>query len=175
MGFEEFRDKIQKKNQKKQAKVRNSYGVYDTYKAIRKKKWPNIGRPLLEHEFYSIIREVNNLLAEEVAKGNTIVFPSKMGKLELRKKEVGAVISKGKLKVTYPVDWEKTLLLWYNSDEARINKTLVRTESTEVFYVKYNKFNATYENKCFYEFSLNRFIKRALKDNIKTGNIDTLW
>lgn len=175
MGFEEFRDKIQKKSQKKHAKVRNSYGVYDVYKVIRKKKWFNIGRPLTEHEFYSIIREVNNLLAEEMAKGNTVVFPLRMGKLELRKRKAGAVISNGKLKVNYPVDWKETLLLWYRDEEAKANKTLIRNECNEVYYVKYNKHNATYENKCFYEFALNRFIKRALKDNIIKGKIDTLW
>jgi hypothetical protein len=40
-------------------KVNNSLGVYDAYKWIRKNKWFNIGRPLKEHEFYSIIRKVN--------------------------------------------------------------------------------------------------------------------
>ena len=175
MGFEEFRDKIQKKSQKGHAKIRNSYGSYDAYKAIRKKKWLNIGRPLTEHEFYSIIREVNNLLAEEVASGNTITFPSKMGRLELRKRMVGAKVSNGKLKITYPVDWKETLLLWYNDKEARQKKTLIRNEDNEIYHVKYCKHDATYENKCFYEFALNRFIKRALKDNIKKGKIDTLW
>ena len=36
-------------------KIRNSIGIYDIYKMLRKNKWLNIGRPLTEHEFYTII------------------------------------------------------------------------------------------------------------------------
>ena len=69
----------------KNFKVRGSFGIYDCYKAIRRHKWFDIGRPLKEKEFYSIIRGVNNLIAEEIANGETVTFPEKMGMLELRK------------------------------------------------------------------------------------------
>ena len=66
-------------------KVSGSWGIYDAYKLIRKHKWFDIGRPLKEKEFYDIVRQVNNRIADEIAKGTTIIFPCKMGKLELRK------------------------------------------------------------------------------------------
>ena len=83
--FEEFKEKILKKRSKRQGKVSGSYGVYDAYKSIRMNKWYDIGRPLTEHEFYTIIRSINLLLADELSKGNEIVFPYRMGSLELRK------------------------------------------------------------------------------------------
>lgn len=175
MDYKEFNKIITKKGLPKKAKVTNSWGVYDAYKFIRKQKWYDIGRPLKEHEFYSIIRKVNDLLALEVSQGNEVVFPCRMGKLELRKIRRGVSIVDGKLKNTYPINWDETLRLWFEDEEARKDKTLLRNETQYVFHVKYNKFNANYENQCFYEFTLNRFIKLALKDNIKKGKIDALW
>ena len=175
MDYNEFTAEICKKRIKKLSKIRNSWGVYDAYKLIRKNKWYDIGRPVTEHEFYSIIRSVNNLLAEEVANGSTVTFPSRMGKLELRKFQKGVSLVDGKLKITYPINWEDTLKLWFEDEEAKKNKTLVRNECDFVYHVRYDKYDATYENKSFYQFTLNRFIKIKLKDKILKGEIDTLW
>lgn len=175
MEYREFSNKIKRSREHHQAKVRNSYGVYDAYKAIRKNKWFDIGRPLKEKEFYSIIRGINDLLAGEIANGREISFPSRMGKLELRKIKTGVSIVNGKLKNTYPVNWEETIRLWFEDEEARQKNVLLRNETEYVYHIKYDKFDATYENKGFYEFTLNRFIKLALKENINKGKIDTLW
>lgn len=176
MELEEFKCEIQhKKGKKGPFKVTNSWGIYDAYKHIRKKGWYDIGRPLKEHEFYSIVRQVNDYLAENIANGISVTFPSRMGKLELRKNKRGVSLVDGKLKITYPVNWEETMRLWYEDEEARKNKTLLRNEEEYVYHVKYLKYDATYENKTFYQFDLNRFIKKALKTNIKKGITDTLW
>ena len=159
----------------KNFKVRGSFGIYDCYKAIRRHKWFDIGRPLKEKEFYSIIRGVNNLIAEEIANGETVEFPEKMGKLELRKYQVGAYIKDGKLKVTYPIDWYATNKLWKEDEEARKNKTLLRHSNKWVYYVKYRNECANYENNTFYLFALNSFIKKKLSRNIKQNKVDTLY
>jgi hypothetical protein len=174
-SFQEFTTEIQGKRGNKSRKVTRSFGVYDVYKKIRKNKWYDIGRPVTEKEFYAIIRGVNKLLAEEIANGNPITFPSRMGKIELKKVKKGVSIVDGKLKVTYPVNWAETMSLWFEDEEARKNKTLIRDEQEYVYRTKYDVFDATYENKSFYQFVLNRFIKIALKENIKNGKIDTLW
>lgn len=175
MDYQDFKVQIVKANTKKQAKVRGSYGVYDAYKHIRKNKWYDIGRPLKEHEFYSIVRKVNDLLADEIALGHTVTFPSRMGYLELRKVENGVSIADGKLKITYPINWEETLKLWFEDEEAKKEKTLVRDEDKYRYRVRYCKYDATYENKSFYQFDLNRFIRKKLKENIKSNKTDTLW
>ncbi len=175
MDYKEFNTKVRRAGSHSKAKVNNSWGVYDSYKHIRKNGWYDIGRPLKEHEFYTIVRSVNNYLADEVANGNTITFPLRMGKLELRKMKRGASIVDGKLKINYPINWSETLKLWYEDAEAMKNKTLLREETKYVYHIKYCRHDATFENKTFYEFALNRFIKRALKENIKEGKTDTLW
>lgn len=177
--FEEFRRRELNKNvgSKRDFKIKGSWGVYDSYKYIRKNGWYNIGRPLKEGEFYAIIRGINNLLAEEVALGNTITFPANMGRLELRKSKRGVGLVDGKLKITYPIDWAETFKLWYNDEEAHQNKNLMYFENEYVYHVKYlvTGPRARYVNKCFYQFALNSFLKKHLSDNIIAGKIDTLW
>lgn len=174
-GYEDFKKNVLGINKKHPSKINNSIGVYDIYKRIRKNKWENIGRPLLEKEFYSIIRGVNKLLAEEIVNGKTVKFPYKMGKIELRKIEVGVKTVQGKLKITYPVDWQKTLELWYQDKEAMQEKVLVRNEEGILYKIKYNKYLADYENQCFYAFQPNRFIKRRLSKNIKARIVDSIF
>lgn len=156
-------------------KVRNSWGVYDAYKHIRKRGWYGLGKPVSEKEFYSVIRGINRLLAEEVALGKTVRFPFGMGKLELRKYKAGAFMLDGKLKITYPIDWKNTHLLWEQDKEAYDKKILLRHENDWVYHVRYIKGGAKYGNKIFYQFAINTFIKKALSKNIQQGNIDTLW
>lgn len=146
MDYKEFRAKLIKTDVPRKPKVRNSWGVYDAYKHIRKKGWYDIGRPLKEHEFYSIVRGVNDLMAEEIVKGNIIKFPHNMGELELRKYKPEVKIVDGKLKIGYPVNWDKTIKLWYEDEEARINKTLLRHEPKYIYHIKYNKYHAMYDN-----------------------------
>ena len=171
--YDIFKSSIQHLQDNRTHKITNSLGVYDAYKYIRKNKWFDIGRPLTEHEFYQIIRRVNNYLAEELVNGNDITFPSRMGKLELRKRNSLPVIDKnGNLKVTYAIDCDSTLKLWYDDEEAFNNKTLVRLPERNIFRVKYNKDTANYENKSFMEFQVNRSIKTRLKQKIKNNEID---
>ena len=158
----------------KKYKITNSVGVYDMYKAIRKDNWYNIGRPLKEHEFYYIIRSFNKLLAENIANGETVVFPEHMGKLELRKYPKGVSFINGKLKITYPIDWKSTNQLWAMDEEERQKHTLLRYETPVVYHVRYCKENATYENKTFYRFTLNQKIRKKLKENIINCKTDTL-
>lgn len=175
--FEEFKREVRPSRKGCKGKVTGSFGSYDVYKLMRKNHWYNIGRPVTEKEYYAIIRGVNDLLAEELKEGRTVRFPCKMGKLELRKFEVGAFIHDGKLKITYPPDWAGTLKLWYEDEEARKKKVILRQKNQYVYHIKYCAIgkDADYNNKYFYQFTLNTFIKRALSKNIKQGKIDTLW
>lgn len=172
-SYKDFKSAIQGLQNTRTHRITNSLGVYDAYKYLRKNKWFNIDRPLTEHEFYQIIRRVNNYLAEELVNGNDIIFPNRMGKLELRKRNSLPVIDKnGSLKVTYAIDWDNTLKLWYEDEEAFNNKTLVKIPERNIFRVKYNKDTANYENKSFMEFQVNRSIKTRLKQKIKNNEID---
>lgn len=175
ISLKEFKEKLQRTPSSKKRLVTNSWGIRDAHKWIRKHGWYNIGKSISESDFYHIVRRVNRLLADNIAQGIPVVLPSHMGKLELRKREAGVSLINGVLKNTYPIDWNETLKLWYEDKESYEKKLLVRDEQPYIYYVKYAKSVAKYENKAFYQFVLNAFIKRALKENIKEGKIDTIY
>lgn len=168
----EFRKKVLKVNEPRVYKIRNSNGVYDAYKWIRKNKWLNIGRPLSEHEFYSIIRQVNNLLVESILRGDDIILPHRLGVLELRKYNTRISVCNGKVITNLPIDWDRTLKLWSEDEEAYKERTLIKMEEKETFKVFYNKKTANYVNKSFYTFEVNRDLKRRLKQRIKDRAVD---
>lgn len=168
----DFLNSIKKVNEPRTHKVNNSLGVYNAYKFLRKRKWADIGRPLTEHEFYSIIRRVNDYLAESFLHGNDIKLPHRMGRIELRKYDVRINFDGEKVKTNLPIDWDKTLKLWYEDEEAYKEKTLVKVEEKEIFKVYYNKQLADYNNQVFYEFNVNRELKKRLKQRIKEGVLD---
>ena len=167
-----FVNSIKKVNEHRTHKVNNSLGVYDSYKWIRKNKWLNIGRPLTEHEFYSIIRKVNDYLADSLLHGEDIKLPHRMGRIELRKYNARINFDGNKVKTNLPIDWDRTLKLWYEDDEAYKEKTLVKVEEKEIFKVYYNKQLADYNNQVFYGFNVNRELKKRLKQRIKKGKLD---
>lgn len=170
--MDEFRRKVLKVDHSRNHEVKNSIGVYDIYKHIRKNKWYDIGQPITEHQFYTIIRQVNNVLADNLLKGNDIVFPNKMGRLEVRKFEPIIRFDDNKLTVRLPIDWDRTLKLWSEDEEAYKERTLVKMEEKEIFKVCYNKTRADFPNKGFYQLQINRDLKIALKKKIKLGNFD---
>lgn len=170
--WEDFRKEVLNLNGTRKHKVTNSNGVYQSYKWIRKHKWLDIGRPLTEHEFYTIVRKVNNYLAEELINGNDVTLPYNMGRLELRKNKPKIGIKNGKIKTNLPIDWDRTLKLWCEDKESFENKTLIKMEEKEIFKVYYNKLKCDFNNQSFYEFTINRDIKKRLKQKIKEGQID---
>lgn len=167
-----FRSSILNLKDNRVHKITNSLGVYDAYKYIRKNKWFNIGRSITEHEFYSIVRRVNDYLAESLLLGHDVSLPCRMGRLELRKYDAKITLDGNKIKSNLPIDWNRTLQLWYEDEESYKNKTLIKVEEKEIFKVYYNKQLANYNNQVFYEFNVNRELKKRLKQRIKEGKID---
>lgn len=171
-NFEEFKRFVEKIECPRKHRVKNSYGVYDGYKYYRKTKPKESKYILSESNYFSIIRRVNKLLVELLIEGNDITFPMRMGRLELRKYNPKIYIKDGKVKTTLPVDWDRTLKLWYEDEESYKNKILVKIEEKEIFKVYYNRNIANFVNKSFYKFNLNRDVKRRLKKAIKDNKID---
>ena len=170
--MDEFRRRILKVNGPRKHKINNSFGVYNAYKLIRKNKWFDIGRPVSEHDFYSIIRTVNNLLADFLSKGHDVNLPCQMGRLEIRKYDAKITLQEGKIVTNLPIDWDRTLKLWSEDEEAYKERTLIKREEKEIFKVYYNRGKANYTNKSFFAFDINRELKKKLKKNIKERRID---
>lgn len=170
--MDEFRRRILKVNGPRKHKINNSFGVYDAYKFIRKNKWFDIGGPISEHDFYSIIRTINNQLAELLSYGCDISLPYQMGRLEVRKYDAKVTLQGDKVVTNLPIDWDRTLKLWSEDEKAYKERTLIKMEEKEVFKVYYNRGKANYTNKSFFQFDINRELKKKLKHRIKEGRLD---
>lgn len=154
-------------------KVRNSWGVYDYYKFYRKTKPKEAKYILTESQYFAIIRHVNKLLADELLTGMELQLPTRMGELQARKFETYVRFNKeGKMVTNRPIDWDRTLKLWYEDEKSYNNKLVLYREEKEIFRLKYSKAKAFYNNKSFYEFKFNKDLKLQLKSNIKEGRID---
>lgn len=174
MDFKDFVNNIKKTKEKRVHRATNSYGVKDAFSYYRKIRPKESNYVLTASEYLHIIRSINNILRQELIKGEEVKFPERMGKLELRKRETRTTFKNNKLRTNLPVDWKATLQLWYEDDYSYKNKKLVRSETKEVYKVFYNKYFAKYNNQTFYTFLINREIKKGLKNNINNGDIDAL-
>lgn len=169
---QEFKDNIRKIRSSRNHSVKNSYGVYDGYKYYRKNKPKDKMYVLSESQYFSIIRRINELLVEGLLEGHDVTLPCRFGRIELRKRNARVFFDGNKLKSNLPIDWDKTLKLWYEDEEAYRNKTLVKIEEKEIYKLYYNRNIAEYTNKTFYQFNFNRDLKRRLKISIKENGID---
>lgn len=174
MGIREFMSSAKKAKGRRVHKARNSWGVKDAFHYYRKVRPKESKYVLTDVEFLSIIRKTNDILRQLIIQGEEVTLPEKMGKLELRKKQTVVEFKEGKLKTNLPIDWNSTLKLWYEDEQSHKEKRLIRQETKEVFKVFYNKRRAEYPNKSFYQFHINREIKKGLKQKIKNGEIDAL-
>lgn len=170
--LQEFIDGLKGVKGNRVHKIKNSLGVYDAFKYYRKTRNKESKYRLTESQYFSIIRMINQQLAELLSKGNDALLPCRMGRLEIRKKRASLFFDGGELKTNLPVDWSSTFKLWYDDREAYNNKTLIRIEEKEIYRVFYNKRRAQYKNKVFYTFEANRELKKNLKYNIKEGIVD---
>lgn len=176
MTYEDFRIKALKAATKKQFKITNSYGIKDIYRYMKKHKVFNtIGYDLSEKDFRIIINAINLTLQEQLLQGKDIIFPQRLGKLEIRKRDTYVGLEGNKIKNTKPIDWDSTLKLWHEDKEAFINKTKIRYDVKECFSIRYNKAKAVFTNKIFFTFDVARPIKLKLKNIIKDRGFDAFY
>lgn len=171
-NFKEFINNIKKVSTKKKFKISNSYGVFDANKYFMSIKPKEEDYIISRSLYYKIIRRINNLLIEDLLNGEVIKFPYRMGELEIVKTETFVNIKNNKIVTNLPINWNKTLELWYNDKEAKNSKIIIRDENKYIFKINYNKSTATFQNKSFYNFAINRFIKLKLKDKIQNNQLD---
>lgn len=176
MSLEEFRQRVLGVDKPRKHKITGSIGIYSGYKYYRKNKPSDHKYVLSESQYFAITRMANTLLANNIINGEDIVFPFRMGSLEIRKNDRQIKIgANGEVITNLPIDWDKTIRLWYEDEEAYKNKTLIKVEEKEIFKVYYNRGLANYNNKSCYEFEVNRDLKKRLKQNIKEGKIDAMY
>lgn len=175
MDLGEFRKRTLKVEGNKHIfKVTDSYGTKSAWRWIKKNKWLDIGQPITELQLGKIIKAINNTLQDQLLEGRDITFPNKMGRLEIRKYDATLKVVDNKVVTSLPVDWKRTLELWWEDEDSHKKKTLVRFEGRERFAIYYNREFANYNNKSFYKFIPARTLKKRLRNKIVNEGFDAL-
>lgn len=173
MDYKEFIKDLKGVCNKRKHKIVNSFGIYDGFKHYRKNKPKDKKFVLTESQYFSITRDINNMLSDALANGEDINLPERMGRIELRKYNLEPKLNdEGRLVYKAPIDWDATLKLWYEDKECMDNKTLIKIESKESYRVVYNKSKALYNNKSFYMLHINRELKKKIFKAANEGTID---
>lgn len=160
--------------EKKQHEVTNSNGTKEAWRWFKKNKWLDSPEAVTEKQFGLIIKAINNTLQDQLFEGKDVLFPKRMGRVEIRKYLAKVECKDDKVITTLPIDWKRTKELWEEDEGAKEAKTLIRFEGLERFTFYYNKEYANYKNKRFYKFIPIRPLKKRLRDRIMNGGFDAL-
>ena len=156
----------------KKYKINKSFGNKQAWRWIKKHKWLNIGQPITERQFGIIIKTINKTLVDKLLSGSDIVFPNKIGKLELAKYKTRVEFKNGKLETNRPINWRKTIQLWNTDPISKKNNVLVRYESPYIYRVNYRKLSKSFKNQSFFQFDICRNFKLKLKNKIENNQLD---
>ena len=173
MSWEEFRKLAIKAHGKRHHESKNSWKINDAYRWQREKGWKNVPKDITEKEYFKIVKTVNAHLADDLLKGFEVVLPFRMGSLVPEKFNWtwrnGSVQKRGH----GPIDWNATIKLWHEDDEAHENRTLVRFDTYRMkFSIHYDKTHAHYHNRHYFEWLTNRTLKGRLKDKINEDEME---
>lgn len=170
--YNEFLKKIKKVTGKRNHKITNSLGVKDAYIYYRKNRPKEKKFVIIEKDYFNIIRSINNIVAQQVAKGVELKLPYRFGSLLVEQRKLEPKLDEnGKLIYRAPIDWDATLKLWYENAEDKENKTLVKTEQRTIYKITYSKKKAKYTNEGFVIFSPNRELKKQVQKETINGYI----
>lgn len=173
-SFEDYAKEVQNVYGKRKHKItgsQNTISGFSYYRKIRPKEKEFV---LKDKEYLSIIREMNNLVADYLIENKSIRLPAGFGKLEVVKYETKSWIDEsGKFISTKKIDMNSTIRLWYEDEESRINKTLVRYDDEFVFRFNYPQHGRMYKYNGYYSIKFNRQLQQKLKLAIQAGNYDT--
>lgn len=170
---EEYFRKVLKLGEKRKSKITNSYNVIDAYRYLYRIGYFK-NNNMVKEKFYSIWSRITKYMSEGLAKGEEYKFPFGMGSISLRKGK-SRVFIKDNNKLAYrykEIDWNTTLNLWYDDEETRQKKILVRYEKKYGYRIFYSKYDATCHNLLYYQFRTMDSLKCKIDKQVSEEDLD---
>lgn len=172
--FEDFLKEVKNVSGNRKHKITGSQNTISGFSYYRKIRPKEKEFTLLDKQYLSIIREMNIMVADYLIENKSIRLPSGFGKLEVVKYETKSWIDEdGKFISSKIIDIHNTFKLWYEDEESRINRTIVRYDNEFIFRIKYPMKGRLYKYSGYFSIQFNRNLKHKLMSTIKTGNYDT--
>lgn len=165
MTFEEFDKQIRRVNDKRNTYLPTGYTMRSAYRWYRKAHKDGMTEKLYD----AVIKAVNIRVAEKLYRGEKFKIPHRMGYMELRKVNHRLVRKNGRI-VTL-INWPATHKLWYDDEEARERKALIRYEESISYRIYYNKFQCNCDNIKFYDLHVIRPLRKKIRRGMEEGDI----
>lgn len=167
MTFKEYRKSILSKNRHKN--IYSQYRMKYLSRQVKKRLKSKLDDLLIA----KIIGDLNKECTNYLLKYGEITFPANIGKIEIRKVKTKVWLEDGKVRTTKPIDWCKTLKLWYEDAEAAQKKILLRRPDEYKYYIMYNRISSNYKYSQFYIFDVIKETNRRLSILICNNEFDT--
>lgn len=159
-AFREYQNKLLRRYDKKQWKIRNSWGSKYIHRSVDKK---HILKSVDECTFMAIVRNINKSLADELAKGTPICLPY-LGTLYIVKKNTRTFRKNNRIITTKAIDWKATHQYWFTDKEAEREKILIRKNVSSYYHITWER--GAFNNCSAFRFRACRDLKAKLKSNI---------
>lgn len=159
MTEKEFNVLVRRANEPRIRTFENTYDTRDYYRYFQKKYGRNI---ISEAEFGKILRAVNESYVEDLNADKFVVLPKSVGRMQVTYKYTGVKEVDGEIKVLRKKDWNKTVSLWYEDEEARANKTIVYHDSKRIRKPRYYKHRHSFKNQMFFIFLFARPVAKLI-------------
>lgn len=157
-------------------KISNCYGIYNYFNYYKHTR-PKEHKFCLDHRQYSeIVHAMHKLMRDELFNFGEVKLPYNLGSLILFRESVdGPYFENGKLKIPHWIDWDKTLDLWYEDEEAHANRTKVYFELSKRYKVIFRSIYGKYKNQLFYKFNLTREFRQTIAKRAKENTLDNFF
>lgn len=144
------------------------YNTRDSYKLYLK----NTDTPIGISMYLSIVNGFMKFLVKKLFSTGSIMFPERLGSLQIVGRKVKVRIEDGEIKGLAP-DWASTKKLWEEDEQAKKDKQLVYHFNEHTNSVRYrffwSKARALVTNKTLYNLRMTRSNKRELSKLIQEG------
>ena len=156
-------------------KYKSAFSIRDAYKEY-KRNMPDASYTLTEEEHRHILNAIFEGMADKFLKYGIVRLGGRLGAIELIKKKTKVYKRKdGTLFANYPIDWDKTLELYYNDAEAREKRIFVRKCDNDYSYrIKYRASKASLKNSCYVQFRPSGLFRSRVSKAIKENKVDGL-
>jgi hypothetical protein len=144
------------------------YNTRDSYKLYLK----STDTPIDISMYLSIVNGFMKFLIKKLFSTGSIMFPERLGSLQIVGRKVKVRIEDGEIKGLAP-DWANTKKLWEENEQAKKDKQLVYHFNEHTNSVRYrffwSKARALVTNKTLYNLRMTRSNKRELSKLIQEG------
>jgi len=160
--FDEYRTRILRRScSDRHFNIKNSWGSKYIYRSVPRN---HIFRKYNEATLSNIIRGINDLLSDDLAKGIPIQLPY-LGTFYILSLKCFYYKKEGKVYTNRKIDWAATHKLWYEDEAAEKEKFLLRVKNDISYHLTWDR--GIFTNCTFYKFRAHRSLKAKLKNNIK--------